>query len=185
MSFTAECYTVRQFSLMKHLQKLWLEHVYWTRFFIISTLDNLDDIDYVTARLLKNPVDFGNLLASIYGLKMSLKFRNLLTEHLMIGGELVKAEKNQDFESANNIRKKWYINADEIASYFSSINKFWSKAVWRDMLYNHLSITEKEIKLRFEKEYDDDIDNFDEIVNQSIEMADYMYYGITKQELCR
>ena len=42
----------RQLCLMNRLRQLWGQHVYWTRFFIISTADQLEDLQTVTDRLL-------------------------------------------------------------------------------------------------------------------------------------
>lgn len=41
-------------------------------------------------------------------------------------------------------RQKWYKNADEIACFLSSANKYWDEEKWKDMMYSHLEITEKE-----------------------------------------
>ncbi len=169
---------------MNCLRKLWSQHVYWTRFFIISTISEAEDIEPVTERLLRNPVDFAELLSSFYGSKNAQKFQNLLTQHLMIGGELVNAAKNSDNERANSARKRWYKNADEIACYLSYLNSLWNKASWRDMLYNHLKMIEKETKLQIDGCYSDNIKLFDEIEKQAMEMADYMFFGISKQKLC-
>ena len=49
--------------ILNQLRKLWEQHVYWTRFFIISTLADLNDIDEVTTRLLQNPKDFAKLFS--------------------------------------------------------------------------------------------------------------------------
>ena len=39
-------------------------------------------------------------------------------------------------------------NADEIAGFLSSVNRCWDKAKWKEMLYSHLEMTEKEASLR-------------------------------------
>lgn len=55
-------YTVRQACLMQRLRQLWEQHVYWTRFFIISTAAGLADLSPVTDRLLQNPKDLARAL---------------------------------------------------------------------------------------------------------------------------
>lgn len=60
-------YTARQVCLMQRLRQLWEQHVYWTRFFIISTAAGLADLSPVTDRLLQNPKDFARALTPFFG----------------------------------------------------------------------------------------------------------------------
>ena len=166
------------------MRKLWSQHVYWTRLFIISTAEELADLKYVTNRLLENPEDFAKCLRIFFGDKKAEEFRKLLTEHLEIGGELVNADKNKETAKADELRKKWYANADEIAEYLSFINPFWDKGKWREMMHSHLSMTEKEAALRIKKEYPEDIKIFELIEKEALEMGDYMSYGIIRKFLC-
>lgn len=166
--------------ILQQMRKLWTQHVYWTRLFIISTLSNLGDLEAVTNRLLRNPKDFEKLLKPIYGAKKSAEFEKLLTEHLMIGGDLVNAAKANETEKADVLRKKWYQNADEIAVFLSSINSCQSREKWQKMLYDHLAMTEKEVMLRLKGDYKEDIKNFDSIENEALKMADYMFCGVSK-----
>lgn len=166
--------------VLQKMRKLWTQHVYWTRLFIISTLSNLGDLEVVTNRLLCNPKDFEMLLKPIYGAKKSTEFEKLLTEHLMIGGDLVNAAKANEAEKANILRKKWYENADELAVFLSSINSCQKREKWQRMLYSHLAMIEKEVELRLKGDYREDIKNFDNIENEALKMADYMFCGVTK-----
>jgi hypothetical protein len=172
---------VKQISLLNTFRKLWEQHVMWTRSFIISTAASLGDLQLVTKRLLRNPSDFANELQKFYGPDKSKKFETLLTEHLLIAAKLVNAVKAKDPKSAEDARKKWYQNADEIALFLSSINPYWSKQEWENMLYEHLKMTENEAKYRLSSQYASDIAEYEEIENQALKMADYMVEGIRKQ----
>ncbi len=174
-----------QLEIYNEMRKLWSQHVYWTRFFIISTVEGLDDLKYVTDRLLQNPGDFANALKKFYSQKESDTFKSLLTEHLQIGGELVNADKDMDTSKADELRKKWYHNADDIAEFLCKINPNWSKQMWQKMMYSHLSMTEKEAALRIKKEYPKDIQMFNAIEREALEMADYMSKGIYRQFCCK
>ena len=88
-------YTTQQICLMNRIRQLWGQHVYWTRFFIISTAADLDDPEPVTQRLLRNPKDFAAWLAPFYGTKAATMFEELFTEHLLIAAELVNAAKKR------------------------------------------------------------------------------------------
>lgn len=173
-------YTAKQICLMNRIRQLWGQHVYWTRFFIISTAADLDDSEAVTKRLLRNPKDFAELLTPIFGMRVAGQFEALFTEHLLIAADLVTAAKRGEADKVNTARDRWYKNANEIAEFLSSINRCWTKARWKSMLYSHLEMTEKEATLRLQGKYTADINVFDSIENEAFQMADYMFCGLIK-----
>lgn len=177
-------YTQQQICLMNQLRQLWEQHVYWTRFFIISTAAELGDLEPVTNRLLRNPKDFAQLLEPFYGMEIARQFEELFTQHLLIAGDLVNAAKNQEVSKVDDTRKRWYKNADEIARFLSLINPYWNETKWRSMLYSHLEMTEREATLRLQGNYPADIKVFGDIENEALKMADYMFCGIIKQCFC-
>ena len=166
--------------LPDRLRQFWSQHVYWTRFFIISTAAGLGDLEPVTERLLQNPKDFARLLTPIYGPRLAGRFEELFTQHLLIAADLVNAARAGDGAKADSARRRWYKNADEIAAFLSVLNRCWDEAVWRDMLYRHLELTEKEASLRLQGQYSADIRTFEDIENEALEMADYMACGLMK-----
>lgn len=171
-------YTRQQLCLMNQIQQLWAQHVYWTRSFIISTAADLGDLKPVTNRLLQNPKDFAQLLKPVFGAKAACRFQELFTQHLLIAADLVNAAKNGETEKASHARKKWYQNADEIARFLSSVNRCWNEMVWKEMLYCHLELTEKEAALRLQGNYAADIEMFNEIEKEALKMANDMFCGI-------
>lgn len=139
------------------------------------------DLKYVTDRLLENPLDFEDELKQFYGDAKAAKFKELLTEHLMIGGDLVNAANQGDTQLANQMRERWYANADSIANFLASINPYWSRRRWRSMLYDHLKLTEEEAATRIEGNYQDNVKIYDTIEKEALDMADYMHSGIVRQ----
>lgn len=170
-------YTEAQVDLMNEFNLLWLQYVYWTRLFLISDINDLDDVQAVTNRLLRNPKDFALVFRRYYGLEKANQFENLLTQHLVLAAQLVDAAKAGNTNSVNDIRKKWYKNADDIANFLSQINPYWSESEWKKMLYEH----EKEATQLLTKEYVMSIATFDEIEKQALTMANNMAMGIIKQ----
>jgi len=171
----------KQQQLYNTLRRLWMEHVLWTRFFLVSTAFDLPDLDYVTKRLLRNPADFAYVLRPLYGSEKAVKFGNLLADHLQIAGQLVNAAKAGDTESADMLREKWYLNASEIASYLGELNPCWDVITWRELLYDHLKMTENEAVLILSGEYPASIDQYDSIQEEALIMADVMARGIIGQ----
>jgi hypothetical protein len=171
----------RRINIINAFRKLWEQHVVWTRLFVISNVDGLRDLEPTTKRLLRNPADFADELRRYYGLEKADRFRVLLTEHLTIAAELVDAAKAGDREAVGQIRRRWYQNAEDIAAFLASINPFWSRRKWRDMLFEHLRLLEDEVSFRISGQYALDVANFDRIEAQALEMADIMSAGIIKQ----
>lgn len=136
-------YTARQVCLMQRLRQLWEQHVYRTRFFIISTAAGLADLAPVTERLLQNPKDFARALTPFFGARTAGQFGDLLTEHLEIGGALVTDLKNRETAKADDARRRWYANADTISAFLAGINACWNEEKWREFFYSHLEMTAK------------------------------------------
>jgi LysM repeat protein len=170
-----------ELELRNTLRLLWEQHVAWTRMVIISMASDLEDVDLVTRRLLRNPTDFEAVLRPLYGDAKSRRFADLLTEHLVIAAELVMAAKKGDSRAAADAERRWYDNANEIAAFLQSINPFWSRAEFMDMLHEHLALTKSEAVSRLNKDFSADIALYDEIEKQALMMADAMANGIVRQ----
>ncbi len=54
------CISQATVELKENMRKLWLDHVIWTRSYIVSAIAGLEDQEEVLARLLKNQQDIGN-----------------------------------------------------------------------------------------------------------------------------
>lgn len=163
------------------LRMLWEQHITWTRFTIISMINTLPDVNLVTERLLRNVTDFEAALNPFYGPETAHAFGELLKDHLVIAAQLVSAAKSGNTRAAADAEKKWYKNADDIASFLASINPYWLAENWKAMLYNHLSLTKTEAAAILTGNYAEGIRIFDEIEKQALQMADIMATGIIRQ----
>jgi hypothetical protein len=179
--FKKDGLTCSQLEISNTIRRLWIEHVLWTRFFIISTAFDLPDLQPVTERLLQNPVDFARVLHPFYGRQTAMQFEQLFTEHLLIAAQLVNAAKAGDTAEVIRQRKKWFRNAKDIACFLASINPFWSERVWRELLFDHLRMTEDEAVFVLTGQYQRSIKEYDAIQAEALEMADVMTCGIIRQ----
>lgn len=177
----SNCISAEEQRLHDQFRLLWEQHVYWTRMAIVSILMSLPDEEYVSNRLLRNPKDFEVALRPYYGEINSQKFEELLTSHLSIAAELVKALKAGNNIAAADADKRWYANADQIAEFLGSINPYWSVQEWKKMLYDHLSMTKEEAAAIMDKRFEDSIYIFDAIEKEALMMADTMTQGIVEQ----
>lgn len=179
--FNSSCISEQQVSLNNSMRLVWEQHVYWTRMTIISLAFNLPDVDFTTARLLRNATDMGNLLKPFYGNRIATKFSNLIREHLLIAVELVKAAKAGNQKAVAAIERRWYENGKEIAKFLSRINPFISRAEFQEMFFEHLALTTQEAVFILQNNFQSSIDVFDKIEAEALQMADTITVGIVKQ----
>jgi hypothetical protein len=163
------------------MRMLWEQHIVWTRMTILSIIKDLPDVDFVTKRLLQNPIDFKKVLIPFYGDEIASQFSDLLTSHLVIAAQLVKASKAGYKNEASATEKSWYKNADEVAVFLNRINPYWSEQNWKTMLYEHLKLVKSEAVDILTNNYIQSIVDYDEIEKQALKMADVMAEGIVKQ----
>lgn len=117
----------------------------------------------------------------LYGNEKAGIFENLLKDHLIIAADLVKAAKAGDDKQAEKLESQWYANADDIAKFLAGINPYWSEDEWKMMLHRHLALVKSEAVNSLQRNYEEDIKVYDEIENQSLNMADVMSEGIIRQ----
>ena len=167
--------------LLLQMNLVWEQHIMWTRMLLISIAENLKDLDATQARLLENPKDIANVFGRYYGNVVANKIQQLLTEHLVIGKELIVALKNKNQEEATKLTTKWYQNADEMAEAFSQINPFYQKEEIRRMLYDHLRLTTNEVNYRLQGNYAEDIRAYDMVQKEILNMSQFFVSGIVRQ----
>ncbi|MDD4583627.1 MAG: acetylglutamate kinase [Eubacteriales bacterium] len=171
-------FTYTEMNFISEIRKIWLNQAMWMRSFIVSTLENLGDTMAVTKRLFENADDFNNLLKVFFGEQVAENFAGLLSNHMSNLWQLVIAEKNKDSETADKSTVALYQNADEIAAFLAQINPYWEEEKWKSLIYEHISMTIKEIELRLEGKYEEAISVYDSIEENAYLIGDYMAKGI-------
>lgn len=171
---------VKQLELINRVHRLWYQHSEWTRMAFVSIIFKNPDEEAVISRLLRNSADFGYLLREFYGEASAFRFRDLLTEHLNLAGELVKAAMARDTIKAEKINRRLYENADEISALLGSINPFWQFENWRKMLHMHLDLAKTMASEMINGNYKESIDTYDSFESEITVMADIMAGGIIK-----
>jgi len=164
------------------MRKLWIDHVAWTRLFIISAAAGLPDKDATTQRLLQNQTDIGNAVAAFYGAEAGSKLTSLLKTHILIAADLVGAAKAGNTTAVDSLNKKWRANADDISAFLHGANpSHWPTATLRTAMYTHLDQTLAEATHRLKGDYAADVKDYDAIENHIIALADILSDGIAAQ----
>lgn len=168
--------------LRTNLRKLWEDHTIYTRNVILNIIDDLPGTNEAVARLLQNQVDIGNAIKPIYGAEAGNKLTDLLKEHIVIAADLLKAAKANNDAEFKTVNAKWFRNADDIAAFLSTANpKNWSLEDMKKMMHDHLNLTTQEAVARIKKDYKADIETFDKVRAEILEMSDMLGAGIIKQ----
>lgn len=167
--------------LINAMHLAWEQHVYWTRMLIISIAERLKDQPDVTERILLNPEDLARIFGQYYSQDVERTIAQLLTEHLQLGASLVTALRDGKTAEAEALNKRWYLNAEQMTEVFSHINPYYDKTELRNMFYHHLDVTSQEAAMRLAGNYRTDIDAFNRVEEDILNMADYFTSGIVKQ----
>lgn len=172
----------KQIELKMRVQQLWLEHNIWYRLHRTAIyFKDEKNLPYITARVDQNARELGDALKPFYGEDTGNQFTALVREHNRLAVQEVFAAMQSKDEKAFGIAKeKWLKNADDIASFLTSINPHLSKDFMRDSIAAHygISITEG---FNILSETSIDASDFDENNEVMIKTADILSDGIIKQ----
>lgn len=174
-------FTKSQCELQKAERELWIDHVSWTRSYIISAIASLKDQNDVLERLLRNQDDIGNSIKPYYGEEAGNKLAALLREHITLAGQVLDATKNNNKADLDKYNKLWYQNADKIAEFLSSANPNYSQKELTDMLHKHLQLLTDQVVARLNSNWKADIDAYDKGEKHMIHFAEILADGIIKQ----
>jgi hypothetical protein len=172
----------QEIGLTLAMNKLWEDHVTWTRVYIISVTSGLPDADTAAQRLLQNQVDIGNAIKPLYGDAAGDQLTSLLTDHILIAADLLTAAKAGDTAKFNDANQRWYDNADQIAAFLNSANPDnWSLADMQSMMKTHLDLTLEEATARLNGDWPGDVAAYDKVHAEILDMAAMLTKGIVAQ----
>ena len=173
--------TLNTCDFQKDMRKLWVDHIVYTRQFIVDTADDLPSLNDTTNRLLENQEDIGDAIKPFYGEAAGNNLTSLLKDHILIAADLVNAAKEDNQSGVQEANATWYENADDIAHFLAAANPNWPEDALKDMLHDHLNVTTQEAVARLQGNYTADIEAFDEVHEQAMAMADMLSFGIISQ----
>jgi hypothetical protein len=163
------------------LHDLWIEHIVWTRQYVVAAAADQPDASFAAERLLKNQEDIGNVIKPFYGEQAGNQLTSQLKDHITIAVDLLEAAKAGNSTALEETEEKWYFNADEIATFLSGANPNWTKEDMLNMLNEHLSLTKTEAIARLTGDYATDVTTFDALYQHAVSMGDEFTVGIVKQ----
>lgn len=176
------CLTPNQLNQASNIVRLWLEYAIWLRAYVVSTVEDLPYQSAVTDRLLQIPSDFYTVLKAFWGEDIAIQYMNYMMERFAHESDLVKALIRQDYAEADMHTRELYANADSISAFFDQFPR-WNKSEWQQFLYSDIGMYLNQVTAMLSGNYSEAIAIFDRIISNSIDMGNYMAFGIITRSM--
>lgn len=164
------------------MRKLWVSNAIWMREYIVNTIEADQSLDAASKRLAKSQDDIGRAFAPFYGAETGSKVTTLLRQHTSLVKEMIEASMAKDSAKLKEADKRWRANADSITTLLSTVNPTnWPMATIQPVLAGGMNLTITETNARLKRDYNADVEAFDTILAQSLNLADMLSGGIIKQ----
>jgi hypothetical protein len=164
------------------MDKLWEDHITWTRMVIVDFAANLPDLQTAEARLLRNQADIGNAIKPFYGRAAGNKLTKLLRTHILEAVPVLQAAKEGDQAMLNKALVDWYKNGHQIAVFLSKANPHnWPLRLTSSMMKRHLALTTAEAAARLQGKWAADVRAYDKVHAEILQMSQMLSAGIISQ----
>jgi hypothetical protein len=164
------------------MDKLWTDHVTWTRIVIIDFDANAPNLAPDLARLLRNQADIGNAIKPFYGAAAGAQLTRLLHTHIMEAVPVLAAAKAGQKAKLAKALKAWYANAHQIAAFLTKANPTnWPLSATTKMMNTHLKLTTAEAVAHLKRKWRADIAAYDQVRAEILMMAHTLADGIIAQ----
>jgi hypothetical protein len=169
-------------ALRAAMDKLWEDHITWTRMVIVDFAAGLPDLSTAEARLLRNQTDIGNAIKPYYGRAAGNRLTRLLRTHILEAVPVLQAAKAGDKSKLTASLNAWYANANQIAVFLSKANpRNWQLPMMRQMMKQHLALTTNEAVARLQGNWKADVAAYDAVHVEILHMSAMLSDGIIQQ----
>jgi hypothetical protein len=174
--------SVKAAAFERTMDKLWEDHITWTRMVIVDFAAGLPDLKFAERRLLRNQADIGNAIKPYYGAAAGAKLTQLLRTHILEAVPVLEAAKAGNRAQLAAALRAWSANAHEIAAFLAAANPSqWPLPMMEEMMKRHLALTTDEAAARLQGHWAADIAAYDRVHGEILEMADMLATGIIDQ----
>ncbi len=169
-------------ALHSAMDKLWEDHITWTRMVIMGVAAGSPDVNAAVDRLLQNQTDIGNAVKPFYGDATGNQLTALLRDHILIAADLLNAAKAGDTPKFNDAKGRWYANADDIATFLSNANpKNWPLDEMKAHMGMHLDTTLDEAVARLSGDWTGDVAAYDKVHSLILDLSETLSDGLVAQ----
>ncbi len=176
----SDCITYGQMNLINNLRMLWMEFIIWSRALITSEASGFGDLEAVGLKLYQIPSEFSNSFELFFGQEIANEIQRLFTNQLLLGAEIVRAQKKGDTDAVDAGIVRMYQNGDEISVYLTQINPYWNNQTWSDLFTEFLRTKIFETLAIATGNYNESVVLSENLQYQALRMADYMAEGFIR-----
>ena len=169
--------------IFQKAEKIAIEHVLWTREFLLASFYETENLDDCTTRLMKNQEDIGSFIGSYYPVYKD-SVTSLFKEHISIASQIDSQMKQnssidylQNLQNVQNLQQKWNSNGDSISD---GIRALLGVDI-SDHMKEHLKLTTSEIVSIQNGE--NSIDIYDDIEISIIDMFNQIAESICRNNI--
>lgn len=156
-----------------NLRKLFSDNIIYLREYVISSIEKIDNLEYITERLEQNSCDIGNLISEVYGEYNGKRFEELLIDYITCKIDFIDSTIDNKVEQSVSEKLELHMAAIPIVDLLSAIDNI-PRSDLRELFFNNIHLTECFMLARIHKNYSDDIKSFDDLYNQTMIIADYL-----------
>lgn len=180
------------------MRRLFSEHAYYSRLYVILLSHNLD-AQHIITRLEQNARDISDIFNNYYSNEDSQELYNLLSDHISIEKNIVDMmlKKNNSnsisdiFNRSNtntmNItnmkdivseKEKWYDNVILFSMYLESMNPFLYAKATKELIFEHLDLVEHDTISALSIDHKGDTEYMQLVQDNCIKSADMVHYQL-------
>jgi hypothetical protein len=160
------------------LRKLFSDHIFFTKLYIDSYLNDIANQKAILKRLLENQDEIGTYVGQIVGQEKGNHLAMLLSEHIKLAGKALVAVKTD-----RNVQKavqNLFDEGDQVASFISSLNPVKLPVqVVVEQFHRHNQFVVDLATLRFKNtQYAKEVKTFDAYYNHMLMFSDLLYFAL-------
>lgn len=174
----SECIPPSQVNIIFQSRTIWRDLATWTRAYLASMHGGLGDAELIREKLGELREKAVNIFSIVFGEKLADEYVKLLFDFDTIFASLVDAQVNGDTDKINEYTKQLYENSDQIAAFLSQINPYWVESSWKDLLYRFNQKLIEQSSTFLNRQFQENINIFDQILNLTSIIGDYYSQGI-------
>lgn len=164
--------------LRSALRKLFTDHAVYTVFVMKSIVDSGKDTTVFLNRLLLNQKDIGDQLKPLIGNEKGNMITELLTSHIKLAGEVIKAAKNRDADLQNKI-DVLFNNSNMVAEALTSLNpEALPLNVTEEMFHIHNQFVIDMTIARISGDFLKEQQLYDAYYNELLVLADEIFFAL-------